>query len=314
MKDPKKSMDGILVVGSVALDSVKTPLGESREALGGSAVYFSLAARLFSKVQLLGVVGTDFPDEHRRMLREREIDLSGLQAVPGKTFRWAGKYTGNLNSAKTLDTQLNVFEKFKPSLTPAQKAAPVVFLANIDPELQFDVLAQMQSPRLVACDTMNYWISSKKPALKELLSRVDIFFVNEDEAKKLTGESNNCRAARRLAEWGPSVVVVKKGEHGALAVAGGKVHAFPAFPVEDVKDPTGAGDSFAGGFLGYLASAGGSTEVGHVKRAMVYGSVTASFNVEDFSTRVLEDLTLDALRSRYRDFVDLLSVEDGVLV
>ncbi|MBI4424104.1 MAG: sugar kinase [Elusimicrobia bacterium] len=307
-------MESILVVGSIALDSVKTPSGATEDALGGSAVYFSLAARLFSPVQLLGVVGTDFPERHRDMLAAREIDLAGLQAVPGKTFRWSGKYGRDLNSARTLATHLNVFERFRPALSPRQKDASVLFLANIDPELQWEVLAQMKGPRLVACDTMNYWIASKKPALKELLSRVDVFFVNEDEARKLTGDSNNCRAARRLAEWGPSVVVVKKGEHGALVVAGGKVHAFPAFPVEQVKDPTGAGDSFAGGFLGYLASVNGSTDVRHVKRAMLYGSVTASFNVQDFSTRVLEDLRLDAVRERYREFVDLLAVEDGVLV
>ncbi|MBI5203226.1 MAG: sugar kinase [Elusimicrobia bacterium] len=307
-------MDSILVVGSVALDSVKTPKGESSEALGGSAVYFSLAARLFAKVQLLGVVGTDFPAVHRRMLQSREVDLSGLQAVSGKTFRWAGKYAKDMNSAKTLDTQLNVFEKFKPVLSRAQKASPVVFLANIDPDLQWEVLAQMERPKLVACDTMNYWISSKKPQLKELLSRVDVFFINEEEARKLTGESNNCRAARMIAGWGPSVVVVKKGEHGALLWAGGKLHAFPAFPVETVKDPTGAGDSFAGGFLGYLTSVGGSTDVRHVKRAMLYGCVAASFNVEDFSTRMLEDLSIDAVRERYRDFLELLTVEEGELV
>lgn len=307
-------MDSILVVGSVALDSVQTPAGKSTEALGGSAVFFSLAARLFTRVQLLGVIGTDFPAEHRRMLHGRKIDLSGLQALPGKTFRWCGKYRKDFNSAKTLDTQLNVFEKFKPVLSRAQKAAPFVFLANIDPDLQREVLDQMDRPRLVACDTMNYWIASKKPALKEILSRVDVFFVNEEEARKLTGEQNNCRAARVIADWGPSVVVVKKGEHGALLMAGGKVHAFPAFPVEDVQDPTGAGDSFAGGFLGYLSSVGGALDVRNVKRAMLYGCVTASFNVESFSTRKLEDLTRDSLRERYQEFRDLLAVDDGVLV
>ncbi len=307
-------MESILVVGSVALDSVKTPAGESREALGGSAVYFSLAARLFSRVQLLGVVGTDFPAAHRKMLESKAIDLEGLKAVDGKTFRWSGKYGKDLNSAKTLETHLNVFERFKPSLNGQQKAAPVVFLANIDPELQWEVLAQMQGPRLVACDTMNYWIAQKKPALKELLPKIDVFFVNEEEARKLSGESNNCRAARRLAEWGPSVVVVKKGEHGAIVVVQEHLYAFPAFPIDSVLDPTGAGDSFAGGFLGALASADDFRQIRHIKRATLLGSVVASFNVEGFSTRVLEDLTLEAVESRYRQFIELLAVEEPGLV
>ena len=306
--------DSILVVGSVALDSVKTPEGETKDALGGSAVYFSLAARLFARVQLLGVVGTDFPAEHRAMLEGRGIDVSGLKAVEGKTFRWSGRYGKDLNCAKTLDTQLNVFKTFKPALSEDQKSAPVLFLGNIDPELQWEVLSQMEHPGLVACDTMNYWISSKKAALKEVLSRVDVFLVNDDEARKLTGEPNAVRAARKLAEWGPQVVVVKKGEHGALLVAGERVYAFPAYPVEKVLDPTGAGDSFAGGFLGYLAFVGGIGDVRQVKRAMLYGSVAASFNVEDFSTRRLESLTLELVRARYRDFLERLTVEDAVLV
>ena len=310
-------MSSIVVVGTVALDSVKTLAGETREALGGSAVYFSLAARLFARVHLVGVVGADFPENHKHRLRACGVDIDGLEVVPdGKTFRWAGSYGKNFNSAKTLETQLNVLETFRPKLSPAHKAAPIVFLANTDPEIQWEVLSQMTEPAIVACDTMNLWISLKRPALKELLSRVDVFLLNEEEARTLSRESDTCRAARKLAEWGPSIVVVKKGEHGALLLANGRLYAFPAYPLEDVKDPTGAGDSFAGGFLGYLASSGslkGTIETGRLKRAVLYGSVLASFNVQDFSTRRLEKLESQGLHDRYRDFVDLLSVEDGVL-
>ncbi|MBI3548480.1 MAG: sugar kinase [Elusimicrobia bacterium] len=305
-------MDPILVVGSVALDSVKTPDGECKEALGGSAVYFSLAARLFAPVQMIGVVGSDFPQEHRELLESRGVDLAGLEVVRGKTFRWEGSYQKDFNSAKTLNTHLNVFEAFKPKLSTAHKQASVVFLANIDPELQWEVLSQMEEPQLVACDTMNYWISLKKPALKELLSKVDVFFVNEEEARKLTRESSNLRAARKLSEWGPSVVVIKKGEHGALLYAGGRLYAFPAYPVEDVKDPTGAGDTFAGGFLGYLAG-GDLRDIRRVKRAMLFGSIMASFTVQDFSTRMLERIELTAAQDRYKDFLDLLDVGESLI-
>ena len=303
-------MEGILVVGSVALDSVKTLEGESREALGGSAVYFSLAARQFAPVAVVGVVGKDFPVAHRQLLASRGIDLDGLKAVSGKTFRWVGKFGRDLSDAKTLDTQLNVFAEFKPRLSPAQQRAPVLFLANIDPELQAEVLAQMKSPALVACDTMNYWISSKPEALKELLGKVHIFFANEEEAKKLTRQANALRAANVISEWGPSVVVIKKGEHGAVVKAGRKFFVFPAFPLETVKDPTGAGDTFAGGFMGYLASLedGDFENVDHLKRAALYGTVLASFTVEDFSTRRLEALRRDELEGRFDDFLERLSV------
>jgi len=308
-------MSSILVVGSVALDSVKTPAGGTHEALGGSAVYFSLAARLFAPVHLVGVVGKDFPSEHRACLKNRGIDIEGLEVQAGKTFRWSGSYSRTMNTAKTLDTKLNVFESFKPKLSHSHKSSPVAFLANIDPELQWEVLSQMTGPAVVACDTMNFWISLKKPALKELLSRVDVFFVNEEEARKLSGESNNFRAAKRLAQWGPSVIVIKKGEHGAMLWANHKLYAFPAFPLEDVADPTGAGDTFAGGFLGYLASSGsldGPLDPARLKRAMLYGTVLASFNVEDFSTRRLERLEHPEVHGRFREFVDLLAVEERV--
>lgn len=306
-------MDKIVVVGSVALDSVRTLEGESREALGGSAVFFSLAARYFSPVSLVGVAGKDFPKKHRDLLESRGIDLSGFQLVPGKTFRWVGEFGKDLSAAKTLATHLNVFETFRPRLTDSHRDANTVFLANIDPELQAEVLSQMRKPGLVACDTMNYWISSKKAALKELLSKVNIFFVNEEEAKSLTGTLTALRAAETLREWGPSVVVVKKGEHGAVLHAGKRFFAFPAYPTRQVKDPTGAGDTFAGAFMGYLAATRRPREVENLKRALLYGTVMASFNVEDFSTRRLETLERPALDERFHEFLEALSVSrDGV--
>lgn len=308
-------MGRIVVVGSVALDSVKTLQGESREALGGSATYFSLSARQFAPVSVVGVVGKDFPRRHRELLSTRGIDLEGLKEVAGKTFRWVGKYGKDSNDAKTLDTQLNVFASFSPKLSETQRRAPVLFLANIDPELQAEVLSQMKSPAVVACDTMNYWIQSKPEALRELLSKVNIFFANEEEAKRLTKQSSALRAANVISEWGPDVVVVKKGEHGAILKAGRKFYAFPAFPLEQVKDPTGAGDTFAGGFMGYLASVDGFQSVDHLKRAMLFGTVMASFTVEDFSTRRLEDLGRGELDRRFDDLLERLSVaRDAVAV
>ncbi len=301
-------MSSILVVGSVALDSVKTLSGESHEALGGSAIYFSLAAKQFAPVTMVGVVGEDFPAQHRQMLQDNGINLSGLKAVKGKTFRWVGKFGRDLSAAKTLATHLNVFASFKPALTDAQRKSPVVFLANIDPELQSEVLAQMKSPAIVACDTMNYWITSKPEALKDLLSRVHIFFGNEEEAKRLTKTANAFAAARVIAGWGPSVVVVKKGEHGALLHAGGRFYALPAYPVETVMDPTGAGDTFAGAFMGYLTSVGHFRDVESLKRAVAYGATMASFTVEAFSTKRLEDLRRQALDERFGDYLGLINV------
>ncbi len=308
-------MNSILVVGSVALDSVKTLEGESREALGGSAVYFSLAARHFAPVGIVGVVGEDFPGQHRDMLAGRGIDLGGLKAMPGKTFRWVGRFGRDLSDAKTLATHLNVFKDFRPTLSESQSRASVLFLANIDPELQAEVLAQMRAPAVVACDTMSYWIAQKPEALRELLSRVQIFFANEEEAKRLTRQANALRAANAISEWGPGVVVIKKGEHGAVLKVGRRFYVFPAYPLESVKDPTGAGDTFAGGFIGYLTAAGDFADVGHLKRALLYGTVLASFNVEDFSTRSLEGLTREAIEERLDDFMERLSVDrDGILL
>jgi sugar/nucleoside kinase (ribokinase family) len=298
----------ILVVGSVALDTVKTPAGSIADGLGGSATYFSLAARYFAPVRLVGVVGEDFPREHRALLSERSIDCAGLKTAKGKTFRWSGRYGKDANVAKTLATHLNVFKDFRPKLDEAQRKAPVLFLANIDPELQSEVLAQMKAPALVACDTMNFWIDSKPEALKELLSKVDVFFANEEEAERLAQRPNPLQAAEVISSWGPSVVVIKKGEHGALMKVGSRFYIFPPFPLPEIKDPTGAGDTFAGGFLGYLASCGVYDDVGHLKRAMAYGSVMASFNVEDFSTRNIENLDRDRIDERFHDLLDRMSV------
>ena len=301
-------MSDILVVGSVALDSVKTSAGRSVEALGGSATYFALSASYFTRVSLVGVVGSDFPDEHRRKLRRRGVDLEGLKAAKGKTFRWSGKYGKDAGVAETLATHLNVFKEFKPVLSEAQRKAPVVFLANIDPELQAEVLAQMKSPSLVACDTMNYWIESKPAAIKRLLAKVNVFFSNDQEAMRLTGAPNALQAAEALSGWGPDVVVIKKGEHGALMKVGEKFFVFPAFPLARIKDPTGAGDTFAGGFLGYLASSRAHGDLGHLKRAMAYGTTMASFNVEDFSTKNIEDLERDLIDERFHDFAERMTV------
>ena len=301
-------MNSIVVVGSVALDSVKTTEGSCREALGGSATYFSISASYFAPVSLVAVVGEDFPDAHRATLRARGVDIAGLRSVPGKTFRWEGKYGRDASVAKTLATHLNVFKEFKPSLSPAQRKSPVVFLANIDPDLQAEVLAQMKSPALVACDTMNYWIDSKPKALKSLLGKVDVFFSNDQESMSLTGAPNALQAAEILADWGPSVVVIKKGEHGALMYASGKFFVFPAFPLPRIKDPTGAGDTFAGGFLGYLASSGAYKDLEHLKRAMAYGATMASFNVEDFSTKNIEGLDRDAIDERFHDLAERMTI------
>ncbi len=301
-------MSEILVVGSVALDSVKTTAGKSVEALGGSATYFSLSASYFARVALVGVVGEDFPREHKRTLDRRGVDLDGLKAVKGKTFRWSGKYGKDASNAETLATHLNVFKDFKPTLSDEQRRMPVVFLANIDPELQAEVLAQMKAPKLVACDTMNYWIESKPAAIKKLLAKVDIFFCNDQEAMSLTGAPNGLQAAEVLADWGPSVVVIKKGEHGAVMKVGTKFFVFPAFPLARIKDPTGAGDTFAGGFLGYLASSRSYGDVAHLKRAMAYGTTMASFNVQDFSTKNIENLGRDVIDERFHDLAERMSI------
>ena len=302
-------MPDLLVVGSVALDSVATPFGTVREALGGSATYFSCAASFFTGVRLVATVGEDFPKEHLELLRARGVGIEGLQVSNGRTFRWRGEYGYDLNEAKTLDTQLNVFADFKPVLTPELRRVPYLFLANIDPVLQLDVLRQMdERPRLVALDTMNFWIQGKKDDLLRVLGEVDVVTINDGEARQLAGEPNLIRAARAIAAMGPKTVVVKRGEYGALMLCDGVFFMAPAYPLDSVYDPTGAGDTFAGGFVGHLAAMD-RVDPATLRRAVVYGSVMASFTVEDFSLNRLARLTPDEIGHRYDAFQDLTRVE-----
>jgi sugar/nucleoside kinase (ribokinase family) len=298
----------VLIVGSVAFDNVKTPLGEVNEALGGAAVYSSVAASFFSPVKLVGVVGEDFPEEHVGFLAARGIDLAGLQRVPGKTFRWAGYYEYDLNQAHTTDTQLNVFGDFSPTLPASYRSAKYVFLANIDPELQLQVLDQIDRPTLAVCDTMNFWIESKKSALLEVLKRVDIAFMNDAEARELCGTSSVIKAARQIRELGPRCVVIKKGEHGAMLFTDHSFFSAPSYPLDEVVDPTGAGDCFAGGFMGYIASTDDVSDV-NLRKAVVCGSTVASFNVEDFSLRRMSKLTLGDISGRYDEFRNICYFE-----
>lgn len=304
----KPSGSKVLIVGSVALDNVKTPFGEVKNALGGAAVYSSVAASYFSPVRLVGVVGKDFPKEHVGFLSNRGIDLAGLQHVPGKTFRWAGYYEFDLNQAHTLDTQLNVFQNFTPQIPEEYRESEYVFLANIDPELQLQVLDQVKSPKLIVCDTMNFWIQSKKDHLLEVLKRVDIAFMNDAEARQICDTFSLVKAARQILDMGPSAVIIKKGEHGALMVSDSTYFSAPSYPLEEVKDPTGAGDSFAGGFIGYVAYTDDISEA-NLRKATVFGSTLASFNVEDFSLRRLSCLTADEVSARYSEFRQIAHFE-----
>ncbi|MEE9614678.1 MAG: PfkB family carbohydrate kinase [Thermodesulfobacteriota bacterium] len=300
----------ILVVGSVAFDSVETPFGKVEDALGGSGTYFSTAASHISEVSLVAVVGEDFPEEHIEMLRKRGVNVDGVERVKGgKTFRWKGRYDYDLNQAHTLDTQLNVFSDFNPTLPKGCEDLPFVFLANIDPELQLRVLDQVKSPRLVACDTMNFWIEGKPEALRRLFKRVDLVVINESEAREFAGEASLVKAARAILELGPRALIVKRGEYGSLMFNGTSVFSAPAYPLEDIYDPTGAGDSFAGGLMGYLANTDDLSE-DNMRRAIIFGSVMASFNVEAFSLDRLGTLGIEEIRSRYREFKRLTHFED----
>jgi sugar/nucleoside kinase (ribokinase family) len=298
----------ILVVGSVAFDSVKTPFGEAKEILGGSASYFSISASFFAPVNLVAVVGEDFAQENLDLFQKFSVDTRGLQKQPGKTFRWAGEYGFALNEAKTLDTQLNVFESFKPEIPIGYRNCEYVFLGNIDPVLQRDVLSQVRKPKFVACDTMNYWITSKPEELKKTLQQVDILVINDSEARMLTGQPNVTKAAKMICSWGPKILVVKKGEYGVAMYSDGSIFGAPAFPIDEVFDPTGAGDTFAGGFVGYLAKKGRLDDE-TLRKAVIYGSVMASFNVEDFSLNRLRRLKHSEIQERYRQFKALTHFE-----
>ena len=299
----------LLAVGSVALDSVETPFGRREEVLGGSASFFSVCASFFGPVRLVAVVGEDFPEQHVQFLAGRGIDLAGLSRRPGRTFRWKGRYEFDLNQAHTLDTQLNVFADFRPDLPAAFRDSRYVFLGNIDPELQGQVLDQVREPRFVAADTMNFWITSKREALLRTLKRVDMLFVNDAEARQLAGEHNMVKAARRIQSHGPRAVVIKRGEYGALFFSGDHVFASSAYPLPAVFDPTGAGDSFAGGFMGYLARSG-REDADVMRRAMVLGGVLASFSVEQFSLDRLRQLATGEILARYAEFRRLSHFDD----
>jgi sugar/nucleoside kinase (ribokinase family) len=297
-----------LVVGSVALDTVETPFGRAENALGGTAMFFSLAASLFSDVRLVGVIGDDFPSQGVKMLRQRRIDLSGLQQRPGETFRWVGEYDYDMNVAHTLDTRLNVFETFHPAIPNHYRDSRFVFLGNIDPELQLEVLRQVERPELSVLDTMNFWIDGKRDALTEVVRQVDVVLLNEGEIRQYTGRYNIHQAARHIQDLGPRCVVVKRGEYGAVMFAEDDYFSVPAFPTWEVRDTTGAGDSFAGGFLGYLDSRG-TSGLADFRAALVYGTIVASFTVEDFSVDGLLRASDSAMQERYARLADVTRIE-----
>jgi sugar/nucleoside kinase (ribokinase family) len=297
----------LLVVGSIALDSIFTPFGETADALGGSAVYFSVAGSILHPVQVVGVVGADYPYHELERLAARGIDWSGVEQAEGESFRWKGKYSYDLQSRETLETRLGVFADFQPRLPASFRSARFVFLGNIDPNLQLGVLEQVKSPELVVCDTMNYWIKSQKATLLRLLERVDVLMVNDSEARELSGDWNVHRAGRWILAHGPKRVVIKQGEHGALLIEPKRTFYVPAYPLENVFDPTGAGDAFAGGFMAYLARTGSVTE-DNVRRAMVYGAAMGSYAVEEFGIRGFDRITLADVEARVRAFQDLTHV------
>lgn len=297
----------LLVVGSVALDSISTPFGSTADAIGGSAVFFAVAASLLHPVRVVGVVGDDYPVHELDRLASRGIDWSGVERAVGESFRWKGKYSYDLQSRETLETRLGVFANFQPKLPPGAEDAKIVFLGNIDPVLQLGILDQVKSPLFVAADTMNYWIQSKRDDLMKLLARVDMLMVNDSEARELSGDWNVHRAGRWILEHGPKRVVIKQGEYGALLIEPGRSFHIPAFPLEEVFDPTGAGDAFAGGFMGYL----GCTKVidtAHMRRAMVYGATMGSYSVSGFGVKGFETVTTEDVEKRVQQFIDLTHV------
>lgn len=299
----------VLVVGSVALDSVETPFGKADNVIGGSGTFFSASASHLSPVQLVGVVGNDYPMAQLEPLAQRGVDMAGLERADGESFRWRGRYRHDLNSAETLETHLGVFSHFSPKIPEQFRNAPFVFLANIDPRLQLDVLKQVQKPKLVACDTMNFWIESRRPDIIELIKHVDLITLNDSEARQLTDCYNLVKAARWIMERGPKMVIIKKGEHGAFLFKESSIFFAPAYPLEAVFDPTGAGDSFAGGFMGYLAR-GGDLSDASLRRAVVYGSAMGSFAVEKFSVQRLLEISTSDIAERVADFRRLVAFEE----
>ena len=294
----------ILVVGTVAFDSIETPFGNAERVLGGSASYFALAASYFAPVRLVGVIGQDFPQEYVELFKQRSIDLEGLKKEGGETFHWRGRYHEDINIRDTLELHLNVLSGFVPRLPESYRDAEYVFLGNIDPAMQIEVLNQLRRMRLVVCDTMDHWIQESGKELRAVLKRIEMLVLNDSEARLLSGCNNIVRAARTILKMGPKVVLIKRGEYGVLQFSDSSIFATPAYPLEEVFDPTGAGDSFAGGFLGQLARSGDHSQRG-VRRAIVYGSVVASFTVEDFGVKRLTNVSVDDIEERYKGFAQL---------
>jgi sugar/nucleoside kinase (ribokinase family) len=301
----------LLVVGSVALDSVETPFGKADEVLGGSATFFSASASLLSPVQVVGVVGDDYPVDQLKPLEKRGVDFAGLEKAKGASFRWRGRYRHDLNVAETLETQLGVFSNFRPKIPDQFRSAPFVFLGNIDPRLQLDVLTQVNKPKLVVCDTMNFWIESRRADIVTLLGHVNAIMLNDGEARQLTDQNNLVKAAKWIMSKGPTLVIIKKGEHGAFMFTPKTVFFAPAYPLEEVFDPTGAGDSFAGGFMGYLARSGDISDA-NLRRAVIFGSAMGSFAVEKFSIQRLLEVDMKQLGARVAEFRKLVAFEEGI--
>lgn len=300
-------LNEILVIGSVALDTIKSPAGYSKEILGGSATYFSVSASFFAPVNLVATVGSDFPDAHRKTITSFGVDLKGLEVKDGLTFRWEGSYVKDMNCAETIETQLNVFAEFKPCLPKGYEKSKYIFLANIDPDLQIFILKRFSGKRFIGCDSMNHWIKNKNSSLKEMIKKTSIVFLNDMEAKMLSGESNMLKAGKYLLSLGPKFAVVKRGEYGAILFSKDFIFMVPAYLLEEVRDPTGAGDTFAGGFMGYLAKTNKINEK-NMKNALLWGSVMASFTVQDFSINRFLKINKKTIEKRYGDFKKLITV------
>jgi sugar/nucleoside kinase (ribokinase family) len=294
----------VLVVGTVAFDSIETPFGSAERILGGSAAYFALGASFFAPVRVVGVVGEDFPQDYFDIFTQRDIDIAGIERARGQTFHWRGRYHEDINLRDTVELHLNVLAGFEPRLPEVYRDAEYVFLGNIDPVMQMEVLRQIRRLKLVVLDTMDHWIRERQQELKQVLGRIEILVVNDSEARLLSGYDNIVKAARAILKMGPKMVLIKRGEYGVLQFSDSSVFATPAYPLEEVFDPTGAGDSFAGGFLGQLARSGDQSQ-GGLRRAIVYGSVVASFTVEDFGVKRLTDVSLAEIEERYQRFVQL---------
>lgn len=298
----------LLVVGSIGFDSIETPHGKTEKQLGGTAVFCSVAASYFTKVGMVATVGSDFPEHHVDFLKSKNVDLTGLTKLDGETFHWGARYHHNMNRRDTLFTHLNVFEQFSPEIPQAYRDTPFLFLGNIAPSLQMHVLDQMTAPKIVALDTMNFWIEGTPDDLAKVLRKTKVLLVNDEEAAQLTGEGNHLKAAKAINKMGPEIVIIKKGEHGAAMIHDNEYFYAPAFPLDQVSDPTGAGDTFAGGFMGYLAKAS-RIDKGTLRRAMVFGSAMASFAVENFSVERLRHLVSDEIDQRFDAFHEMVSFE-----